>query len=248
MLEYFGQNKFEVLILLKNENEEKDKEDNEEEQVTSADNFETGSITVSKDGHFIHCLTIIGQIEGHYILPSQNKTTKYEHVIPQLVAIEESREIEGLLIILNTVGGDVEAGLAIAELLSTMKTPTASLVLGGGHSIGVPLAVSCKKSFIVPSATMTVHPVRMNGLVLGVPQTLSYFEKMQDRIVNFVANNSSITKDCFKSLMMKTGELVMDVGTVLDGEDAVNCGLIDELGGLCDALDFLNKMIEENEK
>lgn len=248
MLEYFGQNKFEVLILLKNENEEKDKEDNEEEQVTSADDFETGSITVSKDGHFIHCLTIIGQIEGHYILPSQNKTTKYEHVIPQLVAIEESREIEGLLIILNTVGGDVEAGLAIAELLSTMKTPTASLVLGGGHSIGVPLAVSCKKSFIVPSATMTVHPVRMNGLVLGVPQTLSYFEKMQDRIVNFVANNSSITKDCFKSLMMKTGELVMDVGTVLDGEDAVNCGLIDELGGLCDALDFLNKMIEENEK
>ena len=232
----------------KNENEEKDKEDNEEEQVTSADDFETGSITVSKDGHFIHCLTIIGQIEGHYILPSQNKTTKYEHVIPQLVAIEESREIEGLLIILNTVGGDVEAGLAIAELLSTMKTPTASLVLGGGNSIGVPLAVSCKKSFIVPSATMTVHPVRMNGLVLGVPQTLSYFEKMQDRIVNFVANNSSITKDCFKSLMMKTGELVMDVGTVLDGEDAVNCGLIDELGGLCDALDFLNKMIEENER
>ena len=190
-------------------------------------------------------LTIIGQIEGHYILPSQNKTTKYEHVIPQLVAIEESKEIEGLLIILNTVGGDVEAGLAIAELLSTMKTPTASLVLGGGHSIGVPLAVSCKKSFIVPSATMTVHPVRMNGLVLGVPQTLSYFEKMQDRIVNFVVNNSSIEKNSFKNLMMKTGELVMDVGTVLDGEDAVNCGLIDELGGLSDALDFLNKMIEE---
>ena len=150
-----------------------------------------------------------------------------------------------MLIILNTVGGDVEAGLAIAELLSTMKTPTASLVLGGGHSIGVPLAVSCKKSFIVPSATMTVHPVRMNGLVLGVPQTLSYFEKMQDRIVNFVVNNSSIDKKSFKALMMKTGELVMDVGTVLDGEDAVNCGLIDELGGLSDVLDFLDKMIEE---
>ena len=150
-----------------------------------------------------------------------------------------------MLIILNTVGGDVEAGLAIAELLSTMKTPTASLVLGGGHSIGVPLAVSCKKSFIVPSATMTVHPVRMNGLVLGVPQTLSYFEKMQDRIVNFVVNNSSIDKKSFKELMMKTGELVMDVGTVLDGEDAVNCGLIDELGGLSDALDFLDKTIEE---
>ena len=255
MLEYFGQNTFEVLILLdntqiKNKNEQDDNNDNNEdvsaeESVTQADDFETGSITVSKDGHFIHCLTIIGQIEGHYILPSQNKTTKYEHVIPQLVAIEESKEIEGLLIILNTVGGDVEAGLAIAELLSTMKTPTASLVLGGGHSIGVPLAVSCKKSFIVPSATMTVHPVRMNGLVLGVPQTLSYFEKMQDRIVNFVVNNSSIDKKSFKALMMKTGELVMDVGTVLDGEDAVNCGLIDELGGLSDALDFLDKMIEE---
>lgn len=214
-------------------------------QVSSASDFETGSITVSKDGHFIHCLTIIGQVEGHYILPSQNKTTKYEHVIPQLVAIEESKEIEGLLIILNTVGGDVEAGLAIAELLSTMKTPTASLVLGGGHSIGVPLAVSCQRSFIVPSATMTVHPVRMNGLVLGVPQTLSYFEKMQDRIVNFVSANSKISSSDFRSLMMKTGELVMDVGTVLDGEGAVGCGLIDRLGGLSDALDFLDGKIEE---
>lgn len=218
---------------------------NDDPQVSSTSDFETGSITVSKDGHFIHCLTIIGQIEGHYILPSQNKTTKYEHVIPQLVAIEESKEIEGLLIILNTVGGDVEAGLAIAELLSTMKTPTASLVLGGGHSIGVPLAVSCRKSFIVPSATMTVHPVRMNGLVLGVPQTLSYFEKMQDRIVNFVANNSKISDSAFRELMMKTGELIMDVGTVLDGEGAVGCGLIDEMGGLSDALDFLNLFIEE---
>lgn len=227
-----------------NENESP-QENNEAAEVNSSSSFETGSITVSKDGHFIHCLTIIGQIEGHYILPSQNKTTKYEHVIPQLVAIEESKEIEGLLIILNTVGGDVEAGLAIAELLSTMKTPTASLVLGGGHSIGVPLAVSCKKSFIVPSATMTVHPVRMNGLVLGVPQTLSYFEKMQDRIVNFVSNNSKISAEDFRSLMMKTGELVMDVGTVLDGEGAVESGLIDELGGLSNALDFLNKSIEE---
>lgn len=221
-----------------------EKENSDVGEVSSTTDFETGSITVSKDGHFIHCLTIIGQIEGHYILPSQNKTTKYEHVIPQLVAIEESKEIEGLLIILNTVGGDVEAGLAIAELLSTMKTPTASLVLGGGHSIGVPLAVSCKRSFIVPSATMTVHPVRMNGLVLGVPQTLSYFEKMQDRIVNFVANNSKISGDEFRNLMMKTGELVMDVGTVLDGEGAVKSGLIDELGGLSNALDFLNREIE----
>jgi ATP-dependent protease ClpP protease subunit len=232
----------------KNYNEKNNQEqenNNDDPQVSSTSDFETGSITVSKDGHFIHCLTIIGQIEGHYILPSQNKTTKYEHVIPQLVAIEESKEIEGLLIILNTVGGDVEAGLAIAELLSTMKTPTASLVLGGGHSIGVPLAVSCRKSFIVPSATMTVHPVRMNGLVLGVPQTLSYFEKMQDRIVNFVSNNSKISNDDFRKLMLKTGELVMDVGTVLDGEGAVKSGLIDEMGGLCDALDFLNKTIEE---
>lgn len=225
-------------------NEENKEKNNDCGDGASA--FETGSITVEKSGHFIHCLTIIGQIEGHFILPSQNKTTKYEHVIPQLVAIEESKEIDGLLIILNTVGGDVEAGLAIAELLSTMQTPTASLVLGGGHSIGVPLAVSCKKSFIVPSATMTVHPVRMNGTVLGVPQTLSYFEKMQDRIVNFVENNSKISAKDFRRLMMKTGELIMDVGTVLDGEGAVECGLIDELGGLKDALGFLESCIAED--
>ncbi len=225
-------------------NEENKEKNNDCGDGSSA--FETGSITVDKSGHFIHCLTIIGQIEGHFILPSQNKTTKYEHVIPQLVAIEESKEIDGLLIILNTVGGDVEAGLAIAELLSTMQTPTASLVLGGGHSIGVPLAVSCKKSFIVPSATMTVHPVRMNGTVLGVPQTLSYFEKMQDRIVNFVENNSKISAEDFRRLMMKTGELIMDVGTVLDGEGAVECGLIDELGGLKDALGFLESCIAED--
>ena len=223
------------------ENEDFNENNNNGEQGST---FETGSITVKKDGHFIRCLTIIGQIEGHYILPSQNKTTKYEHVIPQLVAIEESKEIDGLLIILNTVGGDVEAGLAIAELLSTMKTPTASLVLGGGHSIGVPLAVSCKRSFIVPTATMTVHPVRMNGTVLGVPQTLSYFEKMQDRIARFVENNSQITAEEFRALMMKTGELIMDVGTVLDGEEAVKCGLVDELGGLSDALDYLESVIE----
>lgn len=223
------------------ENEDFNENNNNGEQGST---FETGSITVKKDGHFIHCLTVIGQIEGHYILPSQNKTTKYEHVIPQLVAIEESKEIDGLLIILNTVGGDVEAGLAIAELLSTMKTPTASLVLGGGHSIGVPLAVSCKRSFIVPTATMTVHPVRMNGTVLGVPQTLSYFEKMQDRIARFVESNSQITSDEFRALMMKTGELIMDVGTVLDGEEAVKCGLVDELGGLSDALDYLESVIE----
>lgn len=168
--------------------------------------------------HLIHCLSIIGQVEGHYILPPQNKTTKYEHIMPALVAIEQDKAIEGLIVIINTVGGDVEAGLAIAELISTMKTPTVSLVVGGGHSIGVPLAVSAKKSFIVKSATMTIHPVRMTGLVLGIPQTLSYFEKMQERIVRFVSDNSSISPRRFEELMMKTGELVMDVGTVLTGE------------------------------
>lgn len=209
---------------------------------------ETGSITVEKNGHSIHCLTIIGQIEGHYILPPQNKTTKYEHVIPQLVAIEESDEIEGLIVILNTVGGDIEAGLAIAELISGMKTPTVSLVLGGGHSIGVPLAVSAKQSFIVPSATMTVHPVRMNGLVLGVPQTFSYFQKMQERIVDFVSKNSKMPPEKFREFMLATGELATDVGTVLDGNAAVECGMIDRLGGLSDALDCLYQMIAYREK
>jgi len=214
------------------------------------DNFrqilDTGSITVNKNGKYIHCMTIIGQIEGHYVLPPQNKTTKYEHVIPGLVAIEEDDEIDGLIIILNTVGGDIEAGLAIAELLSGMKTPTVSLVLGGGHSIGVPLAVSSQKSYIVPSATMTIHPVRMNGLVLGVPQTLSYFEQMQERIVKFVSDNSNIDADRFRDLMLATGKLVMDVGTVLTGEEAVKEGLIDEVGTLSDALSWLYSTIEKN--
>ena len=222
---------------------------NSEESECSAalnDIVESGSITVKKGGHLIHCLTIIGQIEGHYILPAQNKTTKYEHVIPQLVAIEESDEVEGLIVILNTVGGDIEAGLAIAELVSGMKTPTVSLVLGGGHSIGVPLAVSTDKSFITPSATMTIHPVRMNGLVLGVPQTLAYFQQMQERIVRFVSDNSGISPDRFREMMLATGELVMDVGTVLSGDAAVSEGLIDSLGSLSDALDCLYGMIENN--
>lgn len=209
--------------------------------------YHSGSVTAN-GRHLIHCLTIIGQVEGHFILPPQNKTTKYEHVLPQLVAIDEAEDIKGLLILLNTVGGDVEAGLAIAELISGMKKPTVSLILGGGHSIGVPLAVSAKHSFIVPSATMTVHPVRMNGTVLGVPQTLSYFEKMQERIVNFVTDNSNITRETFMKLMMQTGELVMDVGTVLDGQAAVDCGLIDELGNLSQAVDYLYAMIDEEEK
>ena len=207
--------------------------------------LETGSVLRTKGRHAIHCLTVIGQIEGHSIAPQTQKTTKYEHVIPQLVSIEEDPEVEGLLVILNTVGGDVEAGLALAELISGITKPSATLVLGGGHSIGIPLAVSARRSFIVPTATMTVHPVRMNGLVLGVPQTLSYFEKMQDRIVRFIAHNAKISADDFRALMMKTGELVMDVGTVLDGAGAVDCGLIDQMGGLSDALEFLNRTIEE---
>ncbi|MBQ9106649.1 MAG: ATP-dependent Clp protease proteolytic subunit [Clostridia bacterium] len=206
------------------------------------------AITPAGGKHHIHCMTVIGQVEGHYILPSQNKTTRYEQVIPQLVAIEEAEEIEGLLIILNTVGGDVEAGLAIAELIAGMKTPTVSLVLGGGHSIGVPLAVSAKRSFIVPTATMTVHPVRMNGLVMGVPQAVSYLERMQDRITRFVTANSRITAERFESMMMTTGELVADVGTVIDGHEAVSCGLIDELGNLSDAVSALYEMIGANSK
>lgn len=207
---------------------------------------EMGSVTLPDAKHVIHCLNIIGQVEGHYILPAQNKTTKYEHIIPALVAIEQDRSIEGLVIILNTVGGDVEAGLAIAELIASMKTPTVSMVVGGGHSIGVPLAVCAKKSFIVPSATMTIHPVRMNGLVLGVPQTLSYFDKMQERIVRFVCDNSAIKPERFHELMMSTGELVMDVGSVIDGEQAVKEGLIDRLGGLSEAIDCLYDMIENS--
>lgn len=208
---------------------------------------EIGSLTVGKGKHNIFCLTIVGEIEGHTALPEQNKTTKYEHVIPQLVAIEQDKDIEGLLIILNTVGGDVEAGLAIAELIAGMKKPTVSLVLGGGHSIGVPLAVASKRSFIVPSATMTIHPVRMNGLVLGVPQMLNHFERMQDRITGFVTSNSRISSERFTALMMNTGELVTDVGSVLNGEKAVNEGLIDELGNLSDVIECLDNMIENKD-
>lgn len=209
--------------------------------------YQSGSVTIDTRDHLIHCLTIIGQIEGHYTLSPQNKTTKYEHVIPQLVAIEEDPRIRGLIVLLNTVGGDVEAGLAIAELIAGMHTPTVSLVLGGGHSIGVPLAVSARRSFIVPSATMTIHPVRMNGLVLGIPQSFSHFEKMQDRITGFVTRNSRMDPDRFSQLMMKTGEMATDVGTVLDGEQAVKEGLIDQLGGLSDAMEHLYQLIREEE-
>ncbi|MBR5681857.1 MAG: ATP-dependent Clp protease proteolytic subunit [Ruminococcus sp.] len=209
---------------------------------------ESGRAVTRNSKHLIHCLSVIGQIEGHYVLAEQNKTTKYEHIIPALVAIEQDRSVEGLLIILNTAGGDVEAGLALAELIAGMKTPTVSLVVGGGHSIGVPLAVSAKRSFIVPTASMTIHPVRMNGTVLGVPQTLSYFDKMQDRIVRFVTKNSSITEKDFRTLLMNTEELVLDVGSVVEGEKAVELGLIDSIGSLGDAMDCLYNMIENTEK
>lgn len=230
-----------------NENEA---DNGSEETLNEAQNqriIDTG-IVATNAKHAIHCLTVIGQIEGHYILPPQNKTTKYEHIIPSLVAIEQDPDIEGLLIILNTVGGDVEAGLAISELIAGMKKPTVSIVVGGGHSIGVPLAVSAKQSFIVPSATMTIHPVRMNGLLLGIPQTLSYFDRMQERIINFVTKNSGISASRFKELMMKKDELVMDVGSVLDGDTAVKEGLIDNLGGLSDAVECLYDMIESEEE
>lgn len=207
---------------------------------------DSGSITTFDGKHKIYCLTIIGEIEGHSILPPQSKTTKYEHVIPQLVSIEQSTDIDGLLIILNTVGGDVEAGLAIAELIAGMKKPTVSLVLGGGHSIGVPLAVAAKRSFIVRSATMTIHPVRTNGLVLGVPQTLNYFERMQNRITKFVTENSQIDENVLVQLMMNTGELVTDMGTVIEGQHAVSTGLIDKLGNLSGAITCLSEMIEKN--
>lgn len=202
-----------------------------------------GSVTVNKDGNYIHCLTIIGQVEGHYLLPSNSKTTKYEHIIPRIVMVEENPDIKGLLLILNTVGGDIEAGLAIAELIAGMSKPTASLVLGGGHSIGVPLSVSAKKSFIVPSAAMTIHPIRLNGVVLGVPQTLDYFNKMEERVTNFVCSNSKIKPERFRELMKKTDELVLDMGTVLSGEEAVKEGIIDSVGTLSSALSGICEQI-----
>jgi ATP-dependent protease ClpP protease subunit len=196
----------------------------------------------------IHCLTIIGQIEGHIQLPPQNKTTKYEHVIPQIVAIEQNPKIEGLLIVLNTVGGDVEAGLAIAEMLASLSKPTVSIVLGGGHSIGVPIAVSCDYSFIAETATMTIHPVRLTGLVIGVPQTFEYLDKMQDRVVNFVTKHSNITEEKFKELMFSKGNLTRDIGTNVVGNDAVDYGLIDGVGGVGQAIMKLNEMIGKKDE
>lgn len=210
--------------------------------------IEFGSAELKSHEGNIHCLTIIGQIEGHQVLPETTKTTKYEHVIPQIAAIEESPDIDGLLILLNTVGGDIEAGLAIAELIAGMKKPTVSLVLGGGHSIGVPLAVCAKKSMIVPTASMTIHPVRISGTVIGAPQTYHYFDRIQDQIVEFVCKNSKVDREEFMHLMLTTDELATDVGSVVYGDQAVSIGLIDRLGGLSDALGCLHRMIEKQNK
>lgn len=206
---------------------------------------ELGAPSVPEVQSNLHCLTIIGQIEGHVVLPAQNKTTKYEHILPQLVALEQSPTVEGVLIILNTVGGDVEAGLAIAEMVNSMSKPTVSLVLGGGHSIGVPVAVAARYSFITETATMTIHPIRLTGLVIGVPQTWEYLEKMQDRVVRFIVAHSRIEEWRLREMMFRTGELARDVGTVLVGREAVECGLIDEVGGMGRALAKLSEMVDE---
>jgi ATP-dependent protease ClpP protease subunit len=201
-----------------------------------------GAITVKEHGFRLHCMTIIGQVEGHYLLPENQKVTKYEHMLPALTEVEESDKIDGLLLLLNTVGGDVEAGLAIAEMIAGMSKPTVSLVLGGGHSIGMPLAVAAKRSFIVPSATMTLHPVRISGLVLGVPQSFDAMKKMQDRILSFVVSNSKAKEAPLRRLIMKTDEMATDIGTILSGEEAVEIGLIDEIGGLKEAIAALKGM------
>lgn len=207
--------------------------------------MKSGSVISQGEESTIHCLSIIGQIEGHYLLGEGQKATKYEHIIPLLVSIEESPEIDGMLMVLNTMGGDVEAGLAIAEMVSSMSKPTVSLVLGGGHSIGVPLAVSARRSFIVPSATMTIHPVRVSGTVVGSPQTYYYFENMQDRIVNFITSHSDVKEELFREMLLRTDQIATDTGTLIDGNEAVKCGLIDEVGGLSKALEALRDMIKQ---
>lgn len=226
-----------------NEKQNPDMKKEEREQV-----LELGADITRSAGGNIYTLTIIGQVEGHQVAPETVKTTKYEHVLPLLAGIEESEDIDGLLLLLNTVGGDIEAGLAIAEMIAGMKKPTVSLVLGGGHSIGIPLAVCTKKSFITPTASMTVHPVRMTGLVVGAPQTFRYFQRIQEQIADFVTSNSKISREKFEHYMMATGEMATDVGTILYGKEAVASGLIDKLGGLSDALAALHKMIVKKGK
>ncbi len=204
-----------------------------------------GGAVIENSGGSFYCLTIIGQIEGHYVLDNSQKTTKYDHVIPTLVALEESDNIDGIIILLNTLGGDVEAGLAISEVIASLSKPTASVVLGGGHSIGVPLAVSADRSFIVPSATMTIHPVRTNGLVLGVPQAFDYLEKMQNRIIDFIVKHSAVSEEHFRELINRTDILVNDIGSILDGYEATKCGLIDEIGGIREALAYLKGRVDK---
>ena len=221
-----------------------DKEHAEGKNQAEDSMMQDGSTLLESDDGAIFCLTIIGQIEGHYALDNGQKATKYDHVIPTLVAIEESDKIDGIIILINTLGGDVEAGLAISEVIASLTKPTASVVLGGGHSIGVPLAVSATKSFIVPSATMTIHPVRTSGVVLGVPQAFDYLEKMQDRIINFIVNHSNVKEEHFRHLMNRTDFLVNDIGSIINGYEAVECGLIDEIGGIKDALAFLKQESE----
>lgn len=224
----------------------KTKQGSRKEVMDSIKNY--GQMPVSPVKSNIHAIPIIGQIEGHMILPPNNKATKYEHIIPQLIGLEQNPEIEGVLIILNTVGGDVEAGLAIAEMLESMSKPTVSLVLGGGHSIGVPIACSCSYSYIVESATMTIHPIRLTGLVISVPQTYEYLDKMQDRVLKFISNHSKIKPEKLRELMFRTGELARDIGTVVVGKEAVDVGLINEVGGLGQAVAKLNQLIEEQRK
>ena len=229
---------------------ERDRDDGQGRGILDKDEtiepiVELGSSVIQSSKGSVHVLTIVGQIEGHQVLPANTKSTKYEHVMPLLAMVEESDDIDGLLVLLNTVGGDIEAGLGIAELIASMSKPAVSLVLGGGHSIGVPLAVSAKKSFIAPSAAMTIHPVRMNGLVIGVPQTFYYFERILERIIRFVTANSNVKRERFTELMLQTGQLAADVGSVIYGEEAVKLGIIDRIGGLSDALACLHAMIDQ---
>ena len=228
--------------------EEQERTEQRQEDPGTQQILEFGSSLIHSKRGAVHVLTIVGQIEGHQVLPPSSKSTKYEHVMPLLALVEESDGVDGLLVLLNTVGGDIEAGLGIAELIASMSKPTVSLVLGGGHSIGVPLAVSAKRSFIAPSAAMTIHPVRLNGLVIGVPQTFYYFERIQERITQFVTANSRVKREDFTRLMLQTGELAADVGSVIYGEEAVQLGLIDEIGGLSAALDCLHRMIRERKE
>ena len=226
--------------------------ENNQEKEKAEESFsgieKMGSVQLDSDKGTFYCLSIIGQIEGHYILDQSQKSTKYDHILPLLLELEESDKIDGIVILINTLGGDVEAGLAIAEMIASLRKPTASIVLGGGHSIGVPLAVSAKRSFIVPSATMTIHPVRTTGLVLGVPQAFDYLEKMQDRIINFITSHSNVKEEYFRKLISRTDVLVNDIGSILDGYAATECGLIDEVGGIKEALKYLKEVCKTNAK